>query len=384
MRELRNFIFVSDSVGAQIGGVTQYRNTIIEYIRATYSNIITYELHLMDYSKTPNAIRAHYSYHLHNDEQEITNLFKAIDPRTTIIIFTKFEPYLTFLTKYSFETITFPTILEYHGNMEKYLEESSWLRNIFIPSLVKSNRVNIIKVLSKNDKNILKKHIEKVIYIYHTTKMKNNRITKKNKTVGYVGRLSKIDKNVEALRRVIEQTYKKDPTIEFHIFGIGPDSDVIKNISEGNYIMHGLETDKDKIFNNLNILLSTSKSEGWGLSILEAIANGIPVITTKSTNSLFEMLNEERNCVFEHHEIDNLIERIVELSHNDDERERISIEVFNKSKIFCDEVQIEKYLDVIEKVIKENEFDLKFEVNNLVREYNTKYKYHLQRNSKNN
>jgi len=71
-----------------------------------------------------------------------------------------------------------------------------------------------------------------------------------------------------------------------HFIGQGPlETDLKSQASAlGEYgkriVFHGLETDRDRVYSYIDVLIVSSETEGLSLAILEAMARGIPVIAT--------------------------------------------------------------------------------------------------------
>lgn len=100
---------------------------------------------------------------------------------------------------------------------------------------------------------------------------------KKVKVVAYTGRLSK-EKNVDLIVRAA----KHFPKLDFWIIGSGPEEENLKKIAReiksGNVRFFGYRGDVPKLLEKVDVLILLCKIEGFGLSAIEAIASGIPVI----------------------------------------------------------------------------------------------------------
>lgn len=87
----------------------------------------------------------------------------------------------------------------------------------------------------------------------------------------------------------------------FHLVGSGPEEDKIKQMENqeefiiSNYIEN--QNDLAKVYNAADIFLSASKSDTYGISLLEAQSCGIPVIAYKNTS--FEELAYYKNLLAE-------------------------------------------------------------------------------------
>lgn len=102
--------------------------------------------------------------------------------------------------------------------------------------------------------------------------------------IGYVGRLSP-EKGPEVFIQVAGKVHKKQANCHFVLVGEGPmrenlESD-IDNLSLRNCIhFTGLQSDMPRVYSSLDLVVSTSYSEGMPLAVMEAMASGIPIVAT--------------------------------------------------------------------------------------------------------
>lgn len=83
--------------------------------------------------------------------------------------------------------------------------------------------------------------------------------------------------------------------------------------------------EKERMFSRADIFVFPSYSEGCGLVVLEAMAFGLPVITTP-VGALEEMLVDGENCFFvKPGDIDNIAKKILFLLNNPNLREKIGV-----------------------------------------------------------
>ena len=98
------------------------------------------------------------------------------------------------------------------------------------------------------------------------------------KNIAWIGRLS-TDKDIELLFCIALKFMKSRKGICFHVYGIDQ-----KQTGRGlsNIVFHGFEKNVVESMkrDNIGLLLSTSKREGFNLSILEAASIGVPCISS--------------------------------------------------------------------------------------------------------
>ncbi|HAT4202274.1 TPA: glycosyltransferase family 4 protein [Clostridium perfringens] len=152
------------------------------------------------------------------------------------------------------------------------------------------------------------------------------------KNILFVGRLVEEQKGLDLLIETFNVVNKFNKEWILHIVGDGPDLTKLENlISEfelNNYVfIHPFTDNIQKYYLNSTIFLSTSRWEGFGLVITEAMECGVPVIAFDNSgpreiinkNKINGILVEKNNTIKMANEIINLINDksyILELSKN--------------------------------------------------------------------
>ncbi len=103
--------------------------------------------------------------------------------------------------------------------------------------------------------------------------------------VGFVGRLSQ-EKGPDLFVRVAEIAHRTAPDAHFVLIGDGPLRDeLIARIDEANLgarvHLAGLRDDLPQIYGELDLLVSTSRSEAMPLALMEGMACGVPIVATR-------------------------------------------------------------------------------------------------------
>ncbi len=117
------------------------------------------------------------------------------------------------------------------------------------------------------------------------------------------------------------------------------------NIEEKVSIM-GFESDKNKIFDNLDVLLSCSRMEGFGRTIVEAMSRGVPVIGNQS-GGIVEIIDDKINGLLYRETSGSLAEAIILLLSNAELYHSLSINGIIKAKQFS----IPKYVQSIDRIL---------------------------------
>ena len=116
---------------------------------------------------------------------------------------------------------------------------------------------------------------------------RSDNISKKNKediTICWAGRIVPI-KNLILLLKAAALLKKENLPIKYQIIGDGEQmnsiQETVKELKLENVNFTGYSTDLPRIFSQCDIFVLTSLNEGFGRVIVEAMASGLPVISTK-------------------------------------------------------------------------------------------------------
>jgi L-malate glycosyltransferase len=120
---------------------------------------------------------------------------------------------------------------------------------------------------------------------------------------------------------------------------------------EDSIIFAGFRTDVTKILPELDIFLFTSKEEGLGTSVLDAMASKVPVVATKA-GGIPEMITHEQNgllCGIKNHK--ELAEATIKVIQDEEFRQSIisngsaTVQKFSKEKTALETIQT--YMDIL-------------------------------------
>ena len=103
--------------------------------------------------------------------------------------------------------------------------------------------------------------------------------------IGHIGRFH-FQKNHEFLIKVFYELQKKNEKSKLILIGIGEDLDKIKEKVkelklEGKVLFLGSRNDVNSLFNAMDLFLFPSLFEGLPVALLEAQANGLPIVTSE-------------------------------------------------------------------------------------------------------
>jgi glycosyltransferase involved in cell wall biosynthesis len=90
-------------------------------------------------------------------------------------------------------------------------------------------------------------------------------------------------KNQVFLVEVLRELLRRGVDVNLHILGDGPHRESLEALSQeeslqGRFILHGVVTDPEEHFRNATVYLHAARAEPFGLTLLEAMACGLPVV----------------------------------------------------------------------------------------------------------
>ena len=176
------------------------------------------------------------------------------------------------------------SITNYHQiSQNNLVKTTGWLGEM-IEFRLFSKRYDRIVVLTEEDKRINWHNNDRVIVLENPLRfslVKLSSLTKKK--VISVGRLSPV-KGFSQLIRAFKTVVDLYPDWELHIFGEGPEResllDEIQSLGLQNSVsLHGTTKQVQEELTQASIYACSSRFEGFGLSILEAMSCGLPIVS---------------------------------------------------------------------------------------------------------
>lgn len=174
----------------------------------------------------------------------------------------------------------------------------------------------------------------------------------------YLGRLKKykcIEHPILALPRIL----RKAPRAEYWIVGEGDYREDLERIAKDAGVADHVRfpgfiggQDKVKLLQESRLLVYTSPKEGWGLSVIEAGACGVPVIASNSPGLRESVLHEKTGFLIEHGDIDALTKRATQLLTDDSLAESMATEGIQWAGSFNWESSTKNTLALIDEIVQ--------------------------------
>lgn len=230
----------------------------------------------------------------------------------------------------------------YLNNKNRYYWNQDQLFKQYLPNLHKCI------VLTKEDKNIYKQKLGvNCEVIYNPLSFYSNEKSKcENKSIIFVGRLSEQQKGLDLVIQAFNLVHNEKKDWILKIVGDGPDRDkLIEHINRynliDNVILVGKSDNVKKHYLDASIFISSSRWEGFGLVITEAMECGLPVISFANSGPKEIIDNNGVNGILVPcYDVNKLAYNIIELINNKEKRKKISEQSIIRAQCF----KIEKLL----------------------------------------
>jgi glycosyltransferase involved in cell wall biosynthesis len=134
--------------------------------------------------------------------------------------------------------------------------------------------------------------------------------------LGYFGRLKKY-KSVDHLLTAMAVLRALYPGVRLDIIGDGDDKDrlltITRELNLGDIVtFHGFipEEDKAPLLQKMHLVVNTSSKEGWGLTVVEANACGVPVVAANVPGLRDSVVDGRTGLLYEFGNIEDMINKI--------------------------------------------------------------------------
>lgn len=239
----------------------------------------------------------------------------------------------------------------YLNNKDKYYWKQDELFKRYIPKL------NKYIVLTNDDKVKYKERLGlDCEVIYNPLSFESHIKSACNeKNIIFVGRLMEQQKGLDFLIEAFNIVHKAKEDWILDIVGDGPDREMlINNIKkynlQNNVILIGQSDNVKKHYLESSIFVSTSRWEGFGLAITEAMECGLPVVAFDNSGPK-EIINKPNinGILIENHDVTQLANEIIKLIEDNEKRKSMSLESINRAKDFKVDNIIKQWIEIIEK-----------------------------------
>lgn len=212
---------------------------------------------------------------------------------------------------------------------------------------------NYIVTLTNNSQIEYRVHNKNTLRIYNPlTLEKTKQSSLENKEIIFVSRLVKEQKGLDFLIEIAKKIYSSGWKIR--VVGDGKDSNWLKSKIEENQlqnviILHGTVTNNiQDIYSNASLFISTSRWEGFGLVITEAMACGLAVVAFENSGPNEILNNGEYGVLIPQYDTDAFANALLRLIENPTELEYYSQKSLERANDFSLQHIVEQWNKIIE------------------------------------
>ncbi|MDR0899417.1 MAG: glycosyltransferase, partial [Lactobacillaceae bacterium] len=168
------------------------------------------------------------------------------------------------------------------------------------------------------------------------------------------------EKHVDVIGNAIPLIKEKYPDVKLHVYGVGKHKEDLDKIIEehslqDNIILHGHSYELDEPYENAQIYLSASTSEGFGLTYLEAISHGTTIVGLNAPYGIQEMTDQGKvGTLIDYKRSDlksaskKMAEEVIALFDNPEQLQKYSDESYARSLNYSSESIAKKYEEWLE------------------------------------
>lgn len=238
-------------------------------------------------------------------------------------------------------------------------------RNIFLRNLYRRSmrRVDLHIAVSESVRALILRHKRylsgKIVVIPNGIDLKRFLVSDLKKSrrltlndsiqIGTVTRLSP-EKGVDVLLRAFRRIRQKYPNSYLNIVGTGNQLKALKKLAvslgiDQQVLWYGFQEDVPEILRTFDCFVLPSSNESFGLSVLEAMASGIPIVATKS-GGVPEIVSDGHSGILVKPGCDRaLSEGVIRLLADHETRHRMIAEAHKKAKYYSLDKITDQYID---------------------------------------
>lgn len=221
------------------------------------------------------------------------------------------------------------------------------------------NKFDYATVLTKENFEDRKTYLKipiKQIFNFSKIPKELNQFSNRENIILSVGRMT-TDKNFIDLIDAVNLIDQKLSNWVVHIYGNGREIENLKSKIkihklEKRVFLKGFCTDMDKVYNQSKLLISTSLSEGFGLTMVEALSYKIPVIAYNCKCGPKEIVKDGVNGYLIDFSVQELAQRILELTSDSEKLESFSSHCYDEIDRFDFKKIMNQWIEFYESVVK--------------------------------
>ncbi|MEX0602333.1 MAG: glycosyltransferase family 4 protein, partial [Bacteroidota bacterium] len=120
---------------------------------------------------------------------------------------------------------------------------------------------------------------------------------------------------------------------------------------------HLSEAEKVRLINSMTVVVNPSAKEGWGLTVIEANACGIPVVASDVPGLRDSVVDGITGVLYEYANIEQMVEKIMLVVRDENFRGRLAGEARAWAQTFDWDVSASTMLEVLETAVRDRAKD---------------------------
>lgn len=174
--------------------------------------------------------------------------------------------------------------------------------------------------------------------------------------IAHIGRLSR-EKGQRLFLETAREISRKTFGVRFILFGVGPDREELERIVNNSelkkaVLFAGYRNDMHLIYNDIDLVVQTSYTEGMPNVILESLLMEVPVIATNVGGTVEVVKHGETGILIEPNNLNNIIENITlfiqDRSRYSDMARRGRLDIIHR---FDHEIRVKRLMEVYESIV---------------------------------
>lgn len=250
-----------------------------------------------------------------------------------------------------------------HSTYERYFNTKNdfqWHQEMLYGNLFPL--LDDIIVLTDYDKKVYSDHFDiSPIRIYNPVPFETNHTSKLNsRNIVFVGRLHYDIKGLDYLVKIAEKLKQRIENIKFKIVGDGAGkdrlvSDIKKNKLDDIVELVGSTDNVQKYYEDAEICVVTSRVEGFGLVIVEAFEQGVPVVAFENAGPSEIIEDGKTGFLIPNFDIDLFALKLYELLMDDEMRKAMGKAAKNKAREFHKDVILNSWIEFLQNEVNNSE-----------------------------
>lgn len=266
-------------------------------------------------------------------------------------------PYSSALLGMISDKISSKTVGWLHNSYERYFEYKDNLFNLKTIYKEAFEKLDSRIVLTQSAKKRFEKEFNMhFTHMYNPLTFQTNKYSSLNtQKILFVGRIFYPTKGLDLLIEIINKLTKINDNFEVVVVGDGPDMQKFKTEIENNNLQSsitvvGESNNVIKDYLDSSIFVSTSRVEGFGLVLTEAMECGLPVVSFSTEGPSEIILNNESGFLIDNYNTTDFAKKLDALLRNEKLRRKMGDKSKNRASDFSLEVITEKWESLFDKL----------------------------------